>query len=380
MLQQTQAASVVPYFERWLARFPDVASLAASPLDDVLKAWEGLGYYARARHLHEAARQLVAENAGKVPADQGALLRLPGIGRSTCGAILSLAFGRPEPVLDGNVRRVLWRVYDCAAYPREIAADPRSAATERQLWQLSGALAAAAPQGQAGDVNEALMDLGALVCTPRQPACPACPLGSRCLAQARGAQTERPVPARRAPIPRYHGVAAVIEDGRGRYLMARRPAQGLLGGLWEFPGLRAGLPEEAEPDVQALAALLARSVEASLGIAVVPAAAPLVRVRHAYTHFRLTLYAFRCTTRERAAPAHDLILLDPAGGCQEKRGAERYGEEPSSPSPWPSFAYQTGRGSYTEARWASCQDLASLALPTTDRKIAEALGCRHNQE
>jgi A/G-specific adenine glycosylase len=188
MLQQTQVASVTPYFERWMTRFPSVRALAEAPLDDVLKAWEGLGYYARARNLRAAAREIVALHGGEIPADREALLRLPGVGRYTVGAILSLAFGRPEPILDGNVRRVICRVDD-------IADDPRAPATERRLWERADALVKAAPAGQAGDLNEALMELGALVCTPGKPDCAACPLATFCLAHARGVQAERPIKA-----------------------------------------------------------------------------------------------------------------------------------------------------------------------------------------
>ena len=185
MLQQTQVASVTPYFERWMIRFPSVRALAEAPLDDVLKAWEGLGYYARARNLQAAAREIVAQHEGVIPADRETLLSLPGVGRYTAGAILSLAFGRPEPILDGNVRRVLCRVDD-------IADEPRAPATERRLWERADALVKAAPIGRAGDLNEALMELGALVCTPGKPDCAACPLATWCLAHAAASRQSAP--------------------------------------------------------------------------------------------------------------------------------------------------------------------------------------------
>jgi len=153
MLQQTQAATVVPYFERWMRRFPDLVALATAPLDEVLKVWAGLGYYGRARNLHRMAGQVMAQHGGRSTEEKRALLALPGIGRSTAGAILSLAFGQAEPILDGNVRRVVCRLCD-------IADDPAEAATEKLLWEIATALAAAAPAGMAGDLNEALMELG----------------------------------------------------------------------------------------------------------------------------------------------------------------------------------------------------------------------------
>ena len=233
MLQQTQVASVTPYFERWMIRFPSVRALAEAPLDEVLKAWEGLGYYARARNLQAAAREIVAQHGGEIPAAREALLRLPGIGRYTAGAILSLAFGRPEPILDGNVRRVLCRVDD-------ITDAPKAPATEQRLWERAEALVKAAPAGRAGDLNEALMELGALVCAPGKPDCAACPLARWCLAHARGVETERPVKKPGKQTPHYDVTAALIQDPGGDFLIVRRPAEGLLGGLWGFPGSAAG--------------------------------------------------------------------------------------------------------------------------------------------
>jgi A/G-specific adenine glycosylase len=280
MLQQTQVATVVPYFERWVARFPDLASLAAAPLDDVLKAWEGLGYYARARNLHRAARVVVERHGGTIPSERSALLALPGIGRYTVGAILSLAFGQREPVLDGNVRRVLCRIYD-------IAEDPREKATEERLWTFAAALANAAPENTAGEVNEALMELGALICTPDRPQCDACPLHDHCLARAHGVEMDRPVKHPKARPPHYDVVAAVIRDQAGRYLLVRRPDKGLLGGLWGFPG---GLLREDET----IEGGLVRSVREQTSLEIAPGH-PITRLKHAYTHFHITLHAHTCT-------------------------------------------------------------------------------------
>lgn len=316
MLQQTQVATVIPYFERWLARFPDVATLAAAPLDDVLKAWEGLGYYGRARNLHRAAR-LVAAQGGELPSTREGLRALPGVGDYTAGAILSLAFGAAEPAVDGNVRRVLARVYD-------IAADAGVPGTVRHLWTLAEALVAAAP-GRAGDLNEGLMELGALVCLPKTPDCPACPLSNLCLARARGTVAQRPVKTPKPRTPHYDVVAAAIRDDAGRYLLAQRPPDGLLGGLWGFPG---GIVEAGE----ALEIALARTVAEQTGIQIRPDG-ELRPLKHAYTHFRITLHPFRA--------GHV------AGEARPLRCAA--------------------------VRWVAADELAALALPVTDRKIALAL-------
>jgi A/G-specific adenine glycosylase len=325
MLQQTQVASVTPYFERWLIRFPSVRALAEAPLDEVLKAWEGLGYYARARNLQAAARAIVAQHGGEIPADRAALLRLPGIGRSTAGAILSLAFGQAEPILDGNVRRVLCRVDD-------IAAEPKAPATERYLWERADALVMAAPAGRAGDLNEALMELGALVCTPARPDCAACPLAEWCLAHARGVETARPVKVTRKRTPHYDVTAALIQDPSGCFLIVRRPVEGLLGGLWGFPGSAAGDCDVPAAGPEALATCLADALRETLGIQVeVGEALPMIR--HAYTHFRITLHPFFC----RVVSGEPRAL------------------------------------GYPEVRWVPAAAMTSYAFPVTDRKIAGIL-------
>lgn len=318
MLQQTQAATVVPYFERWMRRFPDLAALAAAPLDDVLKAWEGLGYYARARNLHRTAQQAQAQHGGQIPGDRRALLALPGIGRYTAGAILSLAFGQAEPILDGNVRRVICRLCD-------IAGDPAETATERQLWEIATALVGAAPAGMAGDLNEALMELGALRCTPGRPDCAACPLAALCLAHDRGVEAARPTSKPRGRSPHHVTVAGVIQDTAGAYLLIQRPPTGLLGGLWGFPGgtLQAG---------EAMGVGIGRTLREQIGIEVIPGE-PVTRFEHAYTHFRITLHAYRCQL---------------AGG---------------EPRPIRCAA----------VRWVMPGELRSLAFPVTDARIIRAL-------
>jgi len=275
MLQQTRVETVIPYYHRFLSRFPTLRSLAEADLDEVLKVWEGLGYYARARNLHRAARQVVENHDGQLPADRGALLALPGIGAYTVGAILSLAFGQDAAVLDGNVRRVLSRLF-------AIDSDPRSAATRQKLWNLVEALL---PLGQAGRFNEALMDLGATVCTPRDPHCADCPLSEGCQGHQSGDPEAYPARVQRRPRPHYDVAAGVIWRG-DQLLISKRHTDDLLGGLWELPG---GKREDGET----LQECLVREVREELGIEIAVENL-MMSIRHAYTHFRVTLHVFQC--------------------------------------------------------------------------------------
>jgi A/G-specific adenine glycosylase len=317
MLQQTQVATVIPYFERWLTRFPGVDALAAAPLDNVLKAWEGLGYYARARNLHRAAQLMVERHGGQVPDDRDALLALPGIGQYTVGAILSIAYGRPEPILDGNVRRVLCRVYD-------IDEDPRRPDVEARLWEHSGSITRSAGSGRAGEVNEAMMELGALVCVPVTPDCPACPIRDLCLAHANRTVAERPVRVSRPVTPHYDVAAAIVVSTEGKALIVRRPPSGLLGGLWGFPN---GITRDEEAPEEAAE----RVVFERTGMTIQPGEA-LPTVRHAYTHFRITLHPFEARVAAGSAPFH--------------------GD--------------------ADARWVTREELDEVALPVTDRKVAKS--------
>jgi A/G-specific adenine glycosylase len=226
MLVQTQVDTAIPYYNRFIARFPDVRSLAAASLDAVLKSWEGLGYYARARNLHAAAAIVVDRHGGRLPDDAAELQALPGIGPYMAAAIQSIAFGYPALALDGNVRRVLSRLYDLP--------DPKPAA----LRQHGDAMV----QERPGDVNQALMDLGSAICTPRSPRCADCPLETLCLARQRGTVAERPGrrPAKRRP---HYDIAVGVVWRGDEILIAKRKPEGLLGGLWEFPG---GKPEPGE--------------------------------------------------------------------------------------------------------------------------------------
>ena len=276
MLQQTQASTVIPYFTRFIMRFPTVESLATAPLDDVLKAWEGLGYYRRAHNLHKAAQIIVAEHGGVLPSDQQSLLALPGIGRYTAGAIRSIAFDQPAPILDGNIKRVISRLDDLEANIDE-------AATQRQLWERAAELV---DPGRPGDFNEALMELGATLCLPRNPSCHLCPVQDFCLARQRGTQYERPIRNPRRRIPHYDVAAGIIWHASkpDHFLIAQRPVEGMLGGLWEFPG---GKQETGETLPEALK----RELCEELGIEV-EVKRHLVSIDHAFTHFRITLHAF----------------------------------------------------------------------------------------
>ena len=229
MLQQTRVETVIPYFEKWMKLFPDVISLAKAKEQDVLNAWEGLGYYTRARNLHKAAKIIASDFNGELPRDLQALRQLPGIGRYTVGMIASIAFKMDEPTLDGNLRRVFARLYDVT----EFADSPTG---EKILW---GYAAQNLPKGKAGDYNQALMDLGATVCLPKNPRCLLCPLMTLCKARENGTQELRPVMKPKKQVPQYIHAAAVIVQ-RGRVLLSQRPVDGLLGGMWEFPNARVG--------------------------------------------------------------------------------------------------------------------------------------------
>jgi A/G-specific adenine glycosylase len=279
MLQQTRVETVIPYFQRWMERFPSVEALAVAPQQEVLAAWEGLGYYSRARHLHRAAQVVMREHSGKIPDRVEPLRKLPGVGRYTAAAIASMAFGRDEATLDGNIRRVLARLFD-------VTAPARSPAGEKILWELAEAHL---PPGRAGDYNQALMDLGARVCTPKKPACPLCPLAGLCLAYTRGVQEQRPVTQPRPAVP-HHTVTAAVIRRAGQVLIARRPQRGLLAGLWEFPG---GKLQDGETLADCLKREICEELQAEIEVK-----EPLGVYRHAFTHFKITLHAFDCALRQ----------------------------------------------------------------------------------
>ncbi len=264
MLQQTQVETVKPYFERFVARFPDAASLAGAPQDEVMSLWSGLGYYARARNLKRGAEEIIASHAGHLPETLDELMELPGIGRSTAGAILALAYGQRHPILDGNVKRVLARVF-------QVEEAPDTAAGAKQLWALA---LDCTPQTHVAEYTQAIMDLGATICTRSNPSCGRCPLASGCRALAAGRIAEIPAARRRAPrsLKQTHMVFALSE---GRVLLERRPSRGIWGGLW-------APPEFADADA-ALAFAASRFGSA------VTTTRPLPPVRHVFTHFDLDI-------------------------------------------------------------------------------------------
>jgi len=275
MLQQTQVDTVIPYYHRFLDTFPTIGRLAAADLDRLLKVWEGLGYYTRARNLHKAARAVVENHAGQIPDDLDALLSLPGVGRYTAAAVGSIAFGLAAAVLDGNVIRVLSRL-DC------IKDDPSKPKIRERLWQRADELLDPA---HPGDFNQAMMELGATVCLPRNPLCPSCPVAEQCLARHRGLQDKLPIRKKAAKLPLQVVAVGLIWKGR-KLLIDKRKPEGLLGGLWEFPGGKR-LPGEKLP------ATIVREAKEELDIVIEPGRQVCV-VEHTYSHFCVRLHVFEC--------------------------------------------------------------------------------------
>jgi A/G-specific adenine glycosylase len=281
MLQQTQVATVIPYYERFLQAFPTVAALAAAPEEQVLRLWEGLGYYRRARDLHRGARWLAAEHAGLLPNDPAVFGRVPGVGRYTLGAVLSQAFDRRLPILEANSIRVLSRLLG-------LRDDPRAGEGQKRLWRAAEDLL---PKREVGEFNQALMELGALVCTPAAPRCDGCPLREHCRARLLGLQEEIP---RRPAVPatvEVAEVAVVVRRGE-KVLLVQRPKEGRWAGLWEFPH---GPLQEGDTHERAAARMLRQhtGVEADLG-------PELLTVRHGITRYRITLVCLQGRWRRGA--------------------------------------------------------------------------------
>jgi A/G-specific adenine glycosylase len=314
MLQQTRAETVVSYYDRFVNRFPSIQALADAPLEDVLRVWEGLGYYARARHLHAAAQEVTSVHNGQLPDTFEELLDLPGIGRYTAGAIASIIFGKDVAAVDGNARRVLCRTFGV----HEDVTRPR---IQRKLESLATKLL---PSGQAGTFNEALMELGATICTSRAPRCEDCPWRTLCQAYTQGDPESLPKRRPRQQVPHYD-VAAAVTLRDGRVLVAQRNVDDMLGGLWEFPG---GTCKEGET----LPECLTREMQEELGVNV-KVEKPLITIEHGYTHFRITLHSFRCHL-----VSGDLRCLDCAA-----------------------------------FRWVTPTQLDTLPMSVADRKVAQAL-------
>ncbi len=274
MLQQTRVDQVIPYFNRFMKRFPSMKSLAAASQEDVLKQWEGLGYYSRARNLHKAAQIISCNHKGRFPKTAEEILELPGVGTYTAAAIGSLAFNLDLAVLDGNVIRVLSRLF---AY----AKDTRSAAAKKELQQLADDLLV---KGDAGNFNEAMMELGATVCLPKNPQCGDCPMSGVCLGHASGRPADYPVKAPKKKVPHIIVGAAVVTNRKGEVLIAQRRNEDMLGGLWEFPG---GKQETGETIQQCIV----RELKEELGVNI-EVGDFLVTVRHAYSHFTMQMHTY----------------------------------------------------------------------------------------
>ncbi|MHB1145226.1 MAG: A/G-specific adenine glycosylase [Thiobacillus sp.] len=287
MLQQTQVATVIPYFERFVARFPDLPGLAAAHEDEVLALWSGLGYYSRARNLHAAARLILARHGGEFPADPDAIEQLPGIGRSTAAAIAALAFGQRAAILDGNVKRVLARHGGIAGWPGDKK-------VETALWQLAESQL---PHIAVEAYTQGMMDLGALVCTRSQPACSACPVSADCIANTQHRTADLPTPRPRKPLPERQVQMLLLLD-RGELMLEKRPTRGVWGGLWSLPEL--GL--DADPASHCLD---------RFGVtAQTQRAWP--RFSHSFTHFRLHILPIQVELAPRRATLPGQIWLPPA--------------------------------------------------------------------
>lgn len=281
MLQQTTVTAVIPYYQRFLSRFPDVATLATAPIETVIDAWAGLGYYSRARNLHAAAQRVMSDYGGTFPSSLDELTDLPGVGRSTAGAIRAIAFGERGVILDGNVRRVLVRLL-------ALDGDPRSTAAEKQLWSWAEALT---PVDRADDYAQAIMDLGATCCTPTKPTCAPCSLAPHCQANLQGRQAELPAKRTQKAVPTVVQVALLLERD-SRWRVERRPLSGMLGGLWEFPTCIVAAGDDP--------ARIAAALAATYGVGAIREAG---QVAHAYSHFKvdLRLYSGRVEEWGRVA-------------------------------------------------------------------------------
>lgn len=314
LLQQTRVETVLPYYRRFIQAFPTLQSLANAPLERVLNLWQGLGYYRRGKNLHAAARAIVTDHRGRFPSTAAELQQLPGVGRYTAGAVVSIAFGEPAPAVDGNVKRVLARL-------EAIADDIGATATQKRLWQVAERLV---PQEQPGDFNQALMELGARICLPRNPRCNDCPLAPACQARITDRTDELPVRNKRPPPARVVASAAVVSKN-GRYLVVRRPPSGLLANLWGFPSFEGDAQPPRERRLVSL-------VEQTYGIETA-ITARLGPITHQFTHRHLTLDAYRLR--------------------------------------W--VAGRLSRDADRPTRWLRPADFARFAFPRLDRKIIERL-------
>jgi len=325
MLQQTQVKSVIPYWQRWIRQLPDVRALARARSDAVLKLWEGLGYYSRARNLHKAARKIVDQDGGRFPEKFDEVIALPGVGRYTAGAICSIAFNQPTPALDGNVIRVLTRLFG-------IGENPRQSETNALLWRLAQDLVWTANRRQrprernCSEFNQSLMELGALVCSPRRPKCPLCPVREHCVAWRENRTNEIPMLGRKT-TPTSRRFAAFVVENNGCFLVRRRPANVVNGRLWEFPNVEM---DGHRSDGRQLAENLFRARPTAIN--------SLHQVRHTITRYRITMDVFRVE-----------------------------------------FGGRTPR-TIAHGRWCSLPELRRLAYPSAHRKILQMLQSQPKSE
>lgn len=283
MLQQTQIKTVVPYYTRWIKTFPNIHALARAPIDRVLKLWEGLGYYTRARNLHQAARIIVRDFGGKIPDTPELLERLPGIGRYTAGAVASIAFQKPVPLIDGNVARVLSRIF----YIRKDIAKPQ---TQKMLYQLARTLV---PQKDPGTFNQALMELGSLVCLPEVPKCTACPVRRLCQAYQKGNPSRLPIKSKQLKPKKIRMVVGLLRKN-GELLIRKRPDRGIWGGLWEIPGTVCA-------NGQTIEEALSQEFKEAFGMAV-RIKSKLPTIKHRFTHRLARIHPFLLNNLDHPAP------------------------------------------------------------------------------
>jgi len=317
MLQQTRVDQATPYYHRFLKRFPTVKDLAKAERHDVLMAWEGLGYYSRARNLQDAAKQVIDEFDGVFPETYDGIIALKGIGPYTAAAVSSIAFGLPHAVVDGNVIRVISRLFG-------IRDDVGKTGTKNEIQQLADQLL---DQERPGDFNQAVMELGATVCTPKNPVCMMCPVSTSCVAFRTAETDSLPYKAPKKKVPHHQIVVGVCRDDDGRMLIALRPEDKMLGGLWEFPG---GKVEQGESKEQALT----RELREELGV-MISVGEKITEIKHAYSHFKITLNAYECRI------------------------------EPDQPEPKPKAS--------KELKWIQPEELENHPFPKANRKLTMLL-------
>jgi A/G-specific adenine glycosylase len=320
MLQQTQVKTMLPYYHRWMERFPQVREVALAPEEDLLKAWEGMGYYSRARNIHKTARVLVEDFGAEFPRDHGMLLSLPGIGRYTAGAIMSIAFNADCAAVDGNGMRIISRLFDLASANREQQ-------SQKAFWSIAERLL---PMGKARSFNQALMDLGAMVCTPRNPLCFQCPVRSWCQGWQSGVIDLSPVVRKPKKVVAVHAAVGILVR-EGKIFIQKRPPSGLMPHLWEFPG---GKLQHGESPEEALAREFQEELSVTIG-----GVQKFALIRHYYTTFRITLHAFTC----RLARVDRQPVLHSA----------------------------------VDGRWATPAELDLYAFPAANRKLIKLIQANH---